>query len=187
MKFLNSADTAYYERAENFAIEFLTYLKIQKIDFNYAIKAYLKLCTDMMVSQKYFNKFKKYQIEDEKIAYKKVYDNIHEMKSYMIGVAISQFLWPTHYAMYSFFIEKIIKENFKIKNYLEIGPGHGLFLLQALKNLNKSTKFEIVDISKTSIQITKSIVESLIKNNKDKFIIILVLTLKCNKKNKNPD
>lgn len=166
LKFLNSADTLYYARAENFAEEFLEYLKIQKIDFNYAIKAYLKLCADMMVSQKYFIKFKKYPIDNERTAYKEVYDNIHEMKSYMIGVAISQFLWPTHYAMYSFFIEKITNENSKIKNYLEIGPGHGLFLLQALKSLKKSTTFEIVDISKTSIKITKSIVDCLIKDEK---------------------
>ena len=166
LKFLNSADVIYYKRAENFAKEFLKYLKIQKIDFDYAIKAYLKLCSDMMVSQKYFIKFKKYPIEDEKTAYKKVYDNIYEMKSYMIGVAISQFLWPTHYAMYSFFMEKITNENSKVKNYLEIGPGHGLFLLQALRNLNKDTKFEIVDISKTSIQITKSIVDCLIKKKR---------------------
>ena len=166
LKYLNSADALYYTRAESFAKEFFKYLKSENISFNYAIKAYLKLCTNMMVSQKYFMKFKKYPIDDEKTAYKKVYDNIDEMKSYMIGVAISQFLWPTHYAMYSFFIEKITKQNSKIKNYLEIGPGHGLFLLQALKKLKKNTKFEIVDISKTSIQITKSIVNCLINKEK---------------------
>ena len=165
-KFLNSVDTRYYTRAENFANKFLKYLKTEKIDFDYSIKAYLKLCTDMMVSQKYFLKFKKYPIDDEKVAYKIVYDNVNEMKSYMIGVAMSQFLWPTHYAMYSFFIEKISNENSKIKNYLEIGPGHGLFLIQALEKLKKDTNFEIVDISKTSVKITKSIVDFLVKKEK---------------------
>jgi len=165
-KFLNSVDARYYTRAENFANKFLKYLKTENIDFDYSIKAYLKLCTDMMVSQKYFLKFKKYPIDDEKVAYKKVYDNVNKMKSYMIGVAMSQFLWPTLYAMYSFFIEKISNENSKIKNYLEIGPGHGLFLIQALKKLKKGTNFEIVDISKTSVQITKSIIDFLVKREK---------------------
>jgi len=165
-KFLNSTDKLYYKRAESFAKEFFKYLKSENIDFDYAIRAYLKLCTDMMVSQKYFMKFKKYPLDDEKTAFKEVYDNIKEMKSYMIGVAISQFLWPTHYAMYSFFIEKIANKNLKIQNYLEIGPGHGLFLLQALRNLKKNTNFEIVDISKTSIQITKSIINCLINKEK---------------------
>mgnify|MGYP001983093912 FL=1 len=119
-----------------------------------------------MMSQKYFIKFKKYPVEDEKKAYKEVYDNKKEMKSYMIGIGMSQFLWPTHYAMYSFFIDKILNKKSNISRYLEIGPGHGLFLLQALRNLKQDTKFEIVDISKTSIKITKSIIDFLVKKEK---------------------
>ena len=46
---------------------------------------------------------------DEKQAYESVYNNISEMKSYMIGLAISQFLWPKHYAMYSFFNDKVAR------------------------------------------------------------------------------
>ena len=158
LKLLNSADKLYFQRAENFSSFFFIYLKKQKIKLNYAINAYLKLCSDMMISQKYFLKYKKYPVDNEKIAYENVYNNLNQMKSYMIGLAISQFLWSTHYAMYSFFIKKIIQERSKVKNYLEVGPGHGLFLTQALEKLDKKTNFEIVDISKTSIKITKSIV-----------------------------
>ena len=43
LKYLNSADALYYTRAESFAKEFFKYLKLEKISFNYAIKAYLKL------------------------------------------------------------------------------------------------------------------------------------------------
>ena len=107
LKFISTVDRLYFIRAETFATSFLKYLEIQKIDFKYAINAYLKLCINMMTSQKYFLKNKKYPVDNEKLAYKNVYGNIKEMKSYMIGLAISQFLWPTHYAMYSFFIEKI--------------------------------------------------------------------------------
>ena len=166
LKFISTVDRLYFIRAETFATSFLKYLEIQKIDFKYAINAYLKLCINMMTSQKYFLKNKKYPVDNEKLAYKNVYGNIKEMKSYMIGLAISQFLWPTHYAMYSFFIEKIKKENSKIKNYLEVGPGHGLFLIQALEKLNNNTQFDIVDISKTSIKITESIVNTIIKKEK---------------------
>jgi len=166
LKFINSADSIYYKRAEAFSKEFIRYLKNEKINIDFAIKAYLKLCTDIMMSQKYFIKFKKYPVEDEKKAYKEVYDNKKEMKSYMIGIGMSQFLWPTHYAMYSFFIDKILNKKSNISRYLEIGPGHGLFLLQALRNLKQDTKFEIVDISKTSIKITKSIIDFLVKKEK---------------------
>ena len=166
LKFINSADSIYYKRAEAFSKEFIRYLKNEKINIDFAIKAYLKLCTDIMMSQKYFIKFKKYPVEDEKKAYKEVYDNKKEMKSYMIGIGMSQFLWPTHYAMYSFFIDKILNKKSNISRYLEIGPGHGLFLLQALRNLKQDTKFEIVDISNTSIKITKSIIDFLVKKEK---------------------
>ena len=95
-----------------FQFFFLNILKKKKLDFSYAINAYLKMCVDMMVSQKFFIKYNEYPVKNEKQAYKNVYNNITEMKSYMIGLAISQFLWPTHYAMYSFFIEKIKKSKF---------------------------------------------------------------------------
>ena len=117
----------------------------------------------MMVSQLYFYKHNKYPLREQSDAYKKIYDNPTEMKSYMIGVAISQFLWPTHYAMYSFFIRKINLLKNDINNYLEIGCGHGLFLLEAIQKIKNNPDFEIVDISKTSINITKSIINFLIK------------------------
>ena len=183
LKFINTVNHLYFMRAEIFATRFLKYLKMQKIDFKYAINAYLKLCMDMMTSQKYFLKNKKYPVDNEKLAYKNVYGNIREMKSYMIGLAISQFLWPTHYAMYSFFIEKIEKENSKIKNYLEVGPGHGLFLIQALEKLNDNTQYEIVDISKTSLQITRSIVDTIInKERKINYKLKNILNIRNSKK-----
>jgi len=183
LRFINTVDSQYFIRAEIFATRFLKYLEVQKLDFKYAINAYLKLCTDMMTSQKYFLKNKKYPVDNERLAYRNVYGNIQEMKSYMIGLAISQFLWPTHYAMYSFFIKKIENENYKIKNYLEVGPGHGLFLLQALEKLGDNTQFEIVDISNTSIQITQSIVNKIInKKKKINYKLKNILNIKSSKK-----
>jgi len=44
-----------------------------------------------------------------------------------------------------------------IHTYLEIGPGHGLFLNKALETINSEANFTAVDISETSIAITKSI------------------------------
>jgi len=163
LKFHQNIDDSYFIKAEEFAKNFKQYLKNENISFEFAINAYLKLCSDMMVSQLYFYEHKKYPLNEQSDAFKKVYDNINEMKSYMIGVAISQFLWPTHYAMHSFFIKNI--NNFKgnVNNYLEIGCGHGLFLLEAIKKFKKIANFEIVDISKTSIEITKSIISFLVK------------------------
>ena len=164
LKFHKNIDASYFVKAEEFANNFIQYLKNENINFDYVIDAYLKLCADMMVSQLYFYEHKRYPLNKQSDAFKKVYDNINEIKSYMIGVAISQFLWPTHYAMYSFFIKKITNFKINVKNYLEIGCGHGLFLVEVIKKFNKSANFEIVDISKTSIEITKSIINFLVKD-----------------------
>jgi len=162
LKFHRNIDDSYFIKSEEFAKNFKQYLKNENISFEYAINAYLKLCLDMMKSQLYFYEHNKYLVSEQSDAFKKVYDNITEMKSYMIGAAISQFLWPNHYAMYSFFIKNI--NNFKgsVNNYLEIGCGHGLFLLEAIKKFKKSANFEIVDISKTSIHISKSLINFLV-------------------------
>ena len=164
---LKKQNKIYFKRAEEFSVKFLKYLRIENVSVNYAVNSYLKLCFDMFESQKYFIKYKKYPISDEKEAYKKVYNNTKEMKSYMYGLAISQFLWSTHYKMYSFFISNIKKNIKKTNSYLEIGSGHGLFLLKALENLGKNTKFDIVDISSTSIKITKSVIKFFFKNKRD--------------------
>ena len=162
LKFHKNIDASYFIKAEEFAKNFKQYLKNENISFEYSINAYLKLCSDMMTSQLYFYEHNKYLVSEQSDAFKKVYDNITEMKSYMIGAAISQFLWPNHYAMYSFFIKNINNLKDSVNNYLEIGCGHGLFLLEAIKKFKKTANFEIVDISKTSIHISKSLINFLV-------------------------
>ena len=164
LNFHKKVDEIYYDRAEQFSKNFQKYLETQNATLDTATKAYLKMCADMMISHLYFYKHNKYPLSEQKDAFEKVYDNASEMKSYVYGIAVSQFLWSTHYAMYSFFIKEIQKKDLKIKNYLEIGCGHGLFLFEAIKRFKDKTNFEIVDISKTSIEITKSIINYLVKD-----------------------
>src|SRR5207247_2892653 len=47
----------------------------------------------------------------------------------------------------------------QIKNYLEIGAGHGLYLSKALEILDKETNFSVVDISHTSIELAKNFID----------------------------
>ncbi len=164
LNFHKKVDKVYFERAEEFSKDFQQYLNMQNTSLDTATKAYLKMCADMMISHLYFYKHNKYPLSEQKDAFEKVYDNANEMKSYVYGIAVSQFLWSTHYAMYSFFIQEIQKKDLDIKNYLEIGCGHGLFLFEAIKRFKDKTNFEIVDISKTSIEITKSIINYLVND-----------------------
>ena len=163
INFHKKVDNFYFNKAEKFSLNFKKYLSSQQANIETATKAYLKMCADMMISHLYFYKYNKYPLDDQKSAFEKVYDNVSEMKSYVYGIALSQFLWPTHYSMYSFFQNEIKKKELEIDNYLEIGCGHGLFLLEAINRFEDKINYEIVDISKTSIDITKSIIDFNVK------------------------
>ena len=85
----------------------------------------------------------------------------------MVGLALSQYLWSTHYAMFSHLKETLEKNKTNIQCYLEVGPGHGLFLKEALTILGMQCDYTAVDISDTSLELTKSII-SFFKLNDNK-------------------
>ena len=169
MLFLSKKGEDFFEEAEEFSIEYSNYLKEQGIPLSYAINAYLKMCNDMVNSQISFMKTGKYPREKASEAYSDVYNNEEEMKSYMIGLAMSQFLWPTHNEMYSFLKDNLNSFGDSISSYLEIGPGHGLFLRVAMRRLGSNqASITVVDISQTSIETTKSIMEFFFKEKSSK-------------------
>lgn len=83
--------------AGEFATKYSDYLKSENIPVEYAVDAYLKMCNDMIKSQIYFMRTGKYPIEKAEQAFKLVYNKDKEMKPFMIGLAISQYLWSSYY------------------------------------------------------------------------------------------
>jgi SAM-dependent methyltransferase len=156
-QYLAGRDDAFFEEAEAFAINYGGYLESQNIPLDYAVSAYLEMCENMMKCQVEFMKTGRYTVDEHLEAYDEVYSNEAKMKSYMIGLAISQFLWSTHFEMYRSFADGIKKFSKGVRSYLEIGPGHGLFLNKAVESLPMGTRITAVDISPISIAITKSI------------------------------
>ena len=84
------------------------------------------------------------------------------MKSYVYGIDFITILMLTLFYVF-LFQNEIKKKELEIDNYLEIGCGHGLFLLEAINRFEDKINYEIVDISKTSIDITKSIIDFNVK------------------------
>jgi len=160
-KYFYNQNVEYYEEVDRFVSEYSNYLIEQNISINEAIDSYINMCDEMLKSQIYFMKYEEYPINDFKNAYDLIYNNESKMKPFMIGLALSQYLWSSHYRIFSFYKE-IIKDNKdNINNFLEIGPGHGLFFKEAFNvvgSANPSLKLHAIDISATSIQITKSII-----------------------------
>lgn len=157
--YLSRMDDIFFNDAELFASSYCAYLEHQDIPLDFAVSAYLQMCSEMMKCQVEFMKTGRYAFEEQRRAFDEVYNNSEKMTSYMIALAMSQFLWPTHYQIFRCFSDTIKKYAPVVKSYLEIGPGHGLFLKKGMESLGRDTKIVAVDISPASIAITKSIME----------------------------
>jgi 2-polyprenyl-3-methyl-5-hydroxy-6-metoxy-1,4-benzoquinol methylase len=156
--FLKKQNSEYWDFAESLSANlnhsFLTddFKRLQ------AANAYNKMCMDFLREQIQFRKTGSYRIEDATIALSEVYNDINVMRYYMVGLLISYIFWPNHYELFRFFKLNLPKSS-KIMSYLEVGVGHGLFTSTLLKSI-PSIKATLVDISKTSIEIAKEIINT---------------------------
>ncbi len=157
-KYLNKQDPAFFVQAEQFINDYQGYLDAQQIPLDYAVDSYLTLCNDMMISQRYFMKTGRYPAEKTSQTIEAVYNADIRMKAYMTGLAISQFLWGSHYRMYQFLLNALNSEKGRIKHYFEIGPGHGLFLNDAFHILGPDIHYTTIDISKMSMEVSRSFI-----------------------------
>jgi 2-polyprenyl-3-methyl-5-hydroxy-6-metoxy-1,4-benzoquinol methylase len=89
---------------------------------------------------------------------KRVYDNPDVMYYYMHGLLLSQFLWMHHYEILRYFNKTVSKYGPSIKNYLEVGGGHGLYISEAI-TIAGTSSFDLVDISKISMDVAKKMIE----------------------------
>ena len=157
--YLEACDDTFFREADEFASRYECFLIERGISMDYAVDAYLKMCSNMLRCQIEFLRTGSYPQVTAEQAKTDVYESETEMLSYMVGLGISQFLWPTHYQMFSFF-KKIINENAKsVSSYLEIGPGHGLYMEYALTQFHKLDIAVAVDISPTSLDLSRDIIQ----------------------------
>ena len=118
--------------------------------------SYLTIVNDTLREQAYFRKHKHYRFSSFAEVADSVYFDADYMSRYMYGLAISSFLWPNHLDLFRFF-QKTLPTT-KRGRYLEIGPGHGYFLMTAMRQ-SAFEDFLAVDISDTSIGQTRAIIE----------------------------
>ena len=124
-------------------------------DIEYLAESYLTIVMDTIREQIYFQKHGTYRHSTFAEVANDVYFNPEYMAHYMYGLAFTSFLWPNHLAMFSFF-KKTLPHNVPGK-YLEIGPGHGYYLMTAMQQSGYGS-FLGVDISDTSVAMTKELV-----------------------------
>lgn len=155
--FLKDRDNTFWWRAEWVSSRLLSLCEKSDISIEYIADAYLTMCKNMIKEQVRFRRTGKYTCQSASAARTNIYTSEKKMASYMYGLALSQFLWPNHYAMYDFFISESRKIT-GVESYLEIGPGHGLFLVESINNF-PDARFDSIDISPVSNNISESIVK----------------------------
>lgn len=121
---------------------------------------YLKMINDMRKEGIYFLKNGVYSCENQSVAYEKVYSRKDIMSYYMNALLISQILWKHHFDMFIYFresLKKYYKKSDEI-SILDVGPGHGFFSYIIKTDVPNFFKLDIVDISESSLIVTKQII-----------------------------
>jgi hypothetical protein len=126
------------------------------LSLDYLADCYLLLVADAVTEMMHFERHRQYRYSTFKEVADHVYFNQDYMNRYMYGLAISLFLWPSHLAIHRFFDETLPAD--KRGNYLEIGPGHGGFLMTALRKASYDS-ITGIDISDTSIAQTQAVLD----------------------------
>ncbi len=160
-------DPEFMRMVGRFYSKYEQYLKKINRSLEYAVDSYLQVVSDMFYEQLRFMQSGKYSCSSFSEVKQRVYDNGEVMDYYMNGLAVSQFLWRQHYEMLSFFSRNIAKYGKDAGSYLEIGAGHGLYVAEAIDQLSSGVHVDVLDISTSSIEMTKFFVE---KSDKIRFI-----------------
>lgn len=125
-------------------------------DVPYLAESYLTIVQDTLREQIYFDKNGQYRHNSFADVASDVYFNDEYMAKYMYGLAITSYLWPNHLEIQRFFQRTLPTD--QEGTYLEIGPGHGAFIMYALQN-GAYDQLQGIDISETSITQTRNILD----------------------------
>lgn len=157
-KTLDQFDEGYFKKVGQFLVKYNKLLTDRGKDLNYGVDCYLRMCGEMMYEQLRFRETGKYSSTSFDEVNARVYNNPEVMEYYMYGLILSDFLWAHHYRVHSFFVNHLGAYKSQIKDYLEIGGGIGLGISEAIHILNDDVSFDLVDISPSSIEISKAFV-----------------------------
>lgn len=155
---LKNLSSDYETKCNVFLEKYQNYLSSSNKSLENGVDNYLKMIADFMYEQLRFSETGKYSSTSFEEVNKRVYNNPEVMDYFMNGLLLSQVLWKHHYSIFSFFSQNFPKYKNNIYNYLEIGGGHGLFISEAINVLGNNTKFTLVDISPTSIEVSKKFI-----------------------------
>ncbi len=119
-------------------------------------ESYALIVEDTLREQIFFRRHKRYRYQRFEDVAGAVYFEPGYMRRYMLGLAVTAFLWPNHAEIRRYFESVIRRFGRADGRYLEVGPGHGFFIASAVA-ARAAKSFEAVDISPTSLDLTRSL------------------------------
>ena len=144
---------------------FIDYMHNDNFTTDYLSECYKTIIDDAFKEAMYFRKNHSYRYSSFDEAYKNVYSNEVFMEKYMIGLAISSFTWTSHILIRRFFLE-ILQTLDSSNTYFEVGPGHGIYFADAYEK-QKFCNYIALDISSTSLDLTKRFLMAKLKSHKN--------------------
>ena len=128
----------------------------RSVDFG--VTCFMELRRSMEEERLHFFRTGEYSSKSFAEVNERVYNNPETMQYHMHGLVLAQFLWPDQYRRFSFFRDRLPSYRDGVDRYLEIGSGHGLYLIEAMRALGPATEFQAVDISPSSMELVRGMV-----------------------------
>jgi len=152
------ASVADLHRVEAEALEsYISYCHSAGLTSDYLAECYTTIVRDTLREQLFFQRHGRYRHSSYADVAASVYQNDEYMKRYMYGLALTTYLWPNHRVIHRCFVDTLPRKQHG--RYLEIGPGHGVYFMNAMR-LGAYEAYTGVDISPTSIELTRSLLSS---------------------------
>jgi len=156
-KFMQATLAEITSDERNSAETYISFLLNEGWTLEEVSNSYITVIQDMFREELYFMQTGRYRCSSYIEALEFVYNNDEYMQKYMVGLGLSSYWWINHVQMLRFFRRTLPANRGGV--YREIGPGHGLYLLEAMK-ISSFESFEGVDISETSVGLTNRIINS---------------------------
>jgi SAM-dependent methyltransferase len=153
----SAMDATFFERAENLLAPFEAFMQSKGREFNYGVDCHLKLRDSMIAERMDFLRSGRYRSSSFEEVRQRVYEDPSVMETHMYGLVFAQVLWPEQYARFCFFAENLPRYRDAINSYLEVGGGHAWYIKVAVSLLEPGTRFDLLDISPTSIELAKAL------------------------------
>ncbi|MEZ4923798.1 MAG: class I SAM-dependent methyltransferase [Crocinitomicaceae bacterium] len=159
-KNLGKQEEAYLRKANDFLEEYVDFASRLGKDLEFGVECYLRMLSDFTQEYVSFMNSGEYTTKSFEDANRRVYNNPDVMEYYMHGLLLSQVLWVHHNDIVLFFQKYLPDYNGNVERYLEIGAGHGMYISEAMKVFGPKVTYDVVDISPTSIELSKNFIKS---------------------------